>query len=173
MRAGDAQRRQAARAPPASSRRWHSGARPRRGGRRRIAATRTRSSRSRRSRRTRSRRRATSSSAAAVLDVVADDSGLVVDALGGEPGVRSKRWSGRARSGRAASSTHANNALLVAQTARASTDRRARFVCAAAWRGAAGEAVARGEVRGTIARASRRGRMGSATIPTSSSTSSG
>ena len=29
------------------------------------------------------------------LPIVADDSGLMVTALGGEPGVRSKRWSGR------------------------------------------------------------------------------
>ncbi|MFL5620297.1 MAG: non-canonical purine NTP pyrophosphatase [Gemmatimonadaceae bacterium] len=82
------------------------------------------------------------------LDVVADDSGLAVDALGGEPGVRSKRWSERADlSGPLLDA--ANNERLMA-TMRGLKDRRARFVCAAAWRGSHGEAVGRGEVRGRI-----------------------
>lgn len=82
------------------------------------------------------------------LDVVADDSGLVVDALGGEPGVRSKRWSGRADlSGQKLDD--ANNEQLLARL-RGVEDRRARFVCVAAWRGGAGEALARGEVVGRI-----------------------
>jgi XTP/dITP diphosphohydrolase len=82
------------------------------------------------------------------LDVVADDSGLVVEALGGEPGVRSKRWSARA-------DLHgheldvANNEQLMRRM-RGLADRRARFVCAAAWSGAAGDAVTRGEVPGRI-----------------------
>jgi len=82
------------------------------------------------------------------IDVVADDSGLVVDALGGEPGVRSKRWSGRADL-RGPSLDDANNERL-AMRMRGVSDRRARFVCAAAWRGSAGEAVAHGEVAGRI-----------------------
>jgi XTP/dITP diphosphohydrolase len=82
------------------------------------------------------------------LDVVADDSGLVVDALGGEPGVRSKRWSGRpGLEGHELDA--ANNAQLLARM-QAQTDRRARFVCAAAWRGTGGEGVRRGEVPGRI-----------------------
>jgi XTP/dITP diphosphohydrolase len=82
------------------------------------------------------------------LDVVADDSGLVVDALDGEPGVRSKRWSGRADlTGR--SLDVANNERL-AMRMRGVADRRARFVCAAAWRGSAGEVVVHGEVAGRI-----------------------
>lgn len=82
------------------------------------------------------------------LNVVADDSGLVVQALGGAPGVRSKRWSGRADlEGHALDA--ANNAQLVARM-QGKPDRRARFVCAAAWCGAAGEAVTRGEVPGRI-----------------------
>jgi XTP/dITP diphosphohydrolase len=82
------------------------------------------------------------------LDVVADDSGLAVDALGGEPGVRSKRWSGRNDlAGHALDD--ANNARLMERIAGLS-NRRARFVCVAAWRGIAGEAVARGEVVGRI-----------------------
>ena len=82
------------------------------------------------------------------LDVFADDSGLAVDALGGEPGVRSKRWSERADlSGQQLDEE--NNARLM-QRMRRVTERRARFVCAAAWRGKDGEAVARGEVVGRI-----------------------
>lgn len=81
------------------------------------------------------------------LDVVADDSGLSVDALDGSPGVRSKRWSGI--SGGSHEIDAANNAKLVSSLAGAVT-RRARFVCAAAWHGAQGELVARGLVEGTI-----------------------
>jgi len=82
------------------------------------------------------------------LDVIADDSGLVVEALGGEPGVRSKRWSGRSDlSGHALD--EANNARLITRM-RGVEDRRARFVCAAAWRGAEGELVVRREVWGRV-----------------------
>lgn len=82
-------------------------------------------------------------------DVVADDSGLEVLALGGAPGVRSKRWSGRVDL-EAEELDAANNRLLL-ERMRDESDRRARFVCAAAWRGAAGSLVVRGEVAGTIA----------------------
>lgn len=58
------------------------------------------------------------------LPAVADDSGLVVDALGGEPGVRSARFAGPE------ADDAANTALLLARL-RGHTDRRARFVCAA------------------------------------------
>jgi XTP/dITP diphosphohydrolase len=83
------------------------------------------------------------------LDVVADDSGLVVEALGGEPGVRSKRWSERAEL-EGLALDRANNERLATRL-RGITDRRARFVCVAAWRGSEGEALARGEVAGRIA----------------------
>ena len=82
------------------------------------------------------------------LDVVADDSGLAVDALGGEPGVRSKRWSGCTDlAGRQLD--EANNAQLM-ERIDGLADRGARFVCVAAWRGRDGEALARGEVEGRI-----------------------
>jgi non-canonical purine NTP pyrophosphatase, rdgB/HAM1 family len=80
--------------------------------------------------------------------VVADDSGLEVMALGGEPGVRSKRWSGGADLDGPALDA-ANNALLVARLDGV-TDRRARFVCAAAWCAGSDSLVARGEVPGSI-----------------------
>jgi XTP/dITP diphosphohydrolase len=81
------------------------------------------------------------------LDVVADDSGLCVDALGGEPGVRSKRWSGLV--GTAQEVDAANNAKLVSSLGGASA-RRAQFVCAAAWQGESGQLVTTGAVEGTI-----------------------
>ena len=83
------------------------------------------------------------------LDVVADDSGLVVDALGGEPGVRSKRWSDRTDL-EGAALDRANNEKLIRRL-QGAANRRARFVCAAAWRGTLGELVSRGAVTGRIA----------------------
>ena len=84
--------------------------------------------------------------------VIADDSGLEVAALGGLPGVRSKRWAGRSDlEGRALDV--ANNAKLMAALAR-ETNREARFVSVVAYREGLGpgarELVARGEVRGRI-----------------------
>ncbi|HEY5441045.1 MAG TPA: RdgB/HAM1 family non-canonical purine NTP pyrophosphatase [Gemmatimonadaceae bacterium] len=80
--------------------------------------------------------------------VIADDSGLAVDALQGAPGVHSKRWSGRGDlEGRALDAS--NNALLLAKMD-GETNRGARFVCAAAWCDGAFELVARGEVLGRI-----------------------
>jgi XTP/dITP diphosphohydrolase len=78
--------------------------------------------------------------------VVADDSGLAVDALGGAPGVRSKRWS--AAPGLSGSAlVAANNAKLVAALGGAE-DRSAHFVCAAAWSDGERTLVVRGEVPG-------------------------
>lgn len=82
------------------------------------------------------------------LGVLADDSGLEVRALGGRPGVHSKRFSGRTDlSGRALDAE--NNARLLAALESAG-DRGARFVCAAAFVSSRGEAVARGVVDGRI-----------------------
>lgn len=58
------------------------------------------------------------------LPVLADDSGLVVDALGGEPGVYSARYAGPN-----ASSADCIAKLLAEMQARRAQDRRARFVC--------------------------------------------
>ena len=61
------------------------------------------------------------------LPALADDSGLEVDALDGEPGVRSSRWAG------ADADDAANNAKLVRLLADVPEDRRtARFVAVAA-----------------------------------------
>ena len=81
-------------------------------------------------------------------NVVADDSGLAVDALGGSPGVRSKRWSGRSDL-QGAQLDAANNAQLVAAM-RGQSLRTARFVCCAAWSDGRAEVLARGEVGGNV-----------------------
>ena len=82
---------------------------------------------------------------------VADDSGLEVRALGGAPGVRSRRWARDRGEPRVDElGDDANNAVLVRVLA-GERDRRARFVCAAAYCGPNGEElVAEGTVDGTI-----------------------
>ena len=85
------------------------------------------------------------------LATLADDSGLEVYALGGKPGVFSKRWSGR-RDLTGVALDEANNAELL-RALRAIQDRRARYVCVAALVSGAGELMRRGEVSGEILRA--------------------
>lgn len=80
--------------------------------------------------------------------VVADDSGLEVAALGGRPGVRSKRWSGRTDL-TGASLDAANNARLIAEL-RGLTTRDARYVCAAAFVDGAVAFTCRGTTSGII-----------------------
>jgi len=75
--------------------------------------------------------------------VVADDSGLVVDALGGAPGVHSKRFTPEA-------TAESNNRRLLAELD-GRTDRSARFVCAMAVVSPQGERVAEGRCEGHIA----------------------
>ena len=66
-------------------------------------------------------------SAQSGLPALADDSGLIVDALGGAPGVRSARWAGER------ADDAANNAKLLAALAGVPDERRgARFHCAVA-----------------------------------------
>lgn len=82
------------------------------------------------------------------MPTIADDSGLEVSALGGAPGVRSKRWSGRADlSGQALDDE--NNRLLLERLAGAA-DRMAKYVCAAAYSDGGVEFVERGETAGHI-----------------------
>jgi XTP/dITP diphosphohydrolase len=80
------------------------------------------------------------------LPAIADDSGLEVDALGGDPGVWSARYAGEP------TDDHANNAKLVAELGDVPDERRtARFVCAAAIVHPDGrEAVVRGTMEGRI-----------------------
>ncbi|CAN5149865.1 RdgB/HAM1 family non-canonical purine NTP pyrophosphatase [soil metagenome] len=79
------------------------------------------------------------------LAALADDSGLVVDALGGEPGVRSARYSGPPGDDDA-------NTRLVLERMRGVADRAARFVCVAALATPDGRAwTAEGRLEGTLA----------------------
>lgn len=77
--------------------------------------------------------------------VLADDSGLVVEALGGEPGVRSARYAGEP------SDDQANNRLVL-ERMRGAQDRRAAFVVVLAMVLPDGsEILAEGRCEGTIA----------------------
>jgi XTP/dITP diphosphohydrolase len=87
------------------------------------------------------------------MPTLADDSGLCVDALGGAPGVWSKRFSGNTElAGQALDD--ANNEKLLSALADA-TDLSAGYKCAAAFVGSGVNAVEMGEVRGHIVREPR------------------
>jgi XTP/dITP diphosphohydrolase len=81
---------------------------------------------------------------AASLPALADDSGLAVTALGGDPGIHSARWAGPSRDF-AAAMRRVEDAL------QGKTDRSAHFVCALAlaWPGG-GTAVFEGRVDGQL-----------------------
>ena len=93
------------------------------------------------------------------MPTLADDSGVVVDALGGAPGVLSKRFSGRSDlSGTELDA--ANNAKLMAEIARIDAERfergegtaprTARYVCVAAFVSSRGELIRDGKIEGRI-----------------------
>jgi XTP/dITP diphosphohydrolase len=82
------------------------------------------------------------------LPTMADDSGLCVRALGGTPGVWSKRYSGRYDLD-GQDLDDANNAKLLAELG-AAHDTTASYTCAAAYVDEHGETVALGETHGRI-----------------------
>ena len=83
------------------------------------------------------------------MTAVADDSGIAVDALGGAPGVYSKRFTPE-------KTAQSNNARLLRELAQTPDDQRtARFVCAMAVVSAHGEQVAEATCEGRIAHAPR------------------
>ncbi len=85
------------------------------------------------------------------LPVLAEDSGLEVDALGGAPGVRSARFAGEE-----ATDEENLRKLLTLLEGVPDGERGARFVCVAVVRLPDGtELIAEGELRGRIARAPR------------------
>ena len=90
------------------------------------------------------------------MPALADDSGLCVDALGGAPGVRSRRFAA-VDEARGERQDAANNRHLLALLADVPDEARgARFVCAVAVAWPDGRAlVRRGEVAGAILRAPR------------------
>ena len=95
--------------------------------------------------------KATAVAKAAAMVAVADDSGLVVDALGGMPGVLSARWAGRH------GDDAANLRLVLDQVVDVPDSRRtAAFVCAAAAVAPDGrQVVVEGRVEGTLVREPR------------------
>ncbi|MDO4173281.1 MAG: RdgB/HAM1 family non-canonical purine NTP pyrophosphatase [Eubacteriales bacterium] len=80
------------------------------------------------------------------LPAVADDSGLVIDALNGFPGIHSARWAGPE------ATAHDRNLLLLEKMLHVPEDQRgAEFVCVAACVFPDGRELAvRGQCRGTI-----------------------
>lgn len=90
------------------------------------------------------------------LATLADDSGIEVDALGGAPGVRTRRYAGED------ATDEANNAKLLAALAGLPPERRgARYVCVLAL-ALPGDAGPRGGVSVTTVRGTCRGRIAGA-----------
>jgi XTP/dITP diphosphohydrolase len=93
------------------------------------------------------------------FDILADDSGIEVDALGGEPGARSARFAADAGFRSTGNADADNNLLLLQKLAATPKDKRgARYRCALALANS-GECVltAEGAVEGTIASEPRGG----------------
>lgn len=84
--------------------------------------------------------------------ILAEDSGLEVDALEGAPGVRSKRWAGSAASGAA---IDADNNVALLRALEHSASRTARYRCVALCVSDAQRFVGEGRAEGRITREAR------------------
>lgn len=89
-------------------------------------------------------KKAREAAAVAGCDVLADDSGLCVDALAGAPGIYSARYAGE-------NATDAQNNEKLLAALNGMQDRTARFVCVVALVSGGNVATARGEIEGVIA----------------------
>ena len=89
------------------------------------------------------------------LDVIADDSGLCVDALGGGPGVRSRRFASDHGMGRSDQDAANNDCLLHLLDRVEDGERGAHYRCAVACLAADRTLVVSGRVEGRITRESR------------------
>lgn len=77
------------------------------------------------------------------ISCIADDSGLQIDALNGEPGVYSARYAGEP-------TNDVDNCKLVLEKMRNVEDRKARFVSVISFRSEREEKLFRGELEGTL-----------------------
>ena len=84
------------------------------------------------------------------MPTLADDSGLAVDALGGAPGVFSKRFSGRSDLTGVALDDANNEKLLRELQRMGPVSRSARYICVAAYVGAPGEMIRTGTIKGKV-----------------------
>ena len=85
------------------------------------------------------------------LPTVADDSGIEVDALGGRPGVKSRRFAPLPDTTGREEQDQANNRYLIELLSDVEPARRtARYVCVAALKSASGEALFRGTAEGVV-----------------------
>ena len=91
--------------------------------------------------------KARAAASASGLVALADDSGLCVAALGGDPGIYSARWAGEAKD-----FGHAMEQVEQAMQASGTTDRSAAFICglALAWPDKGGLDYFEGTVEGTL-----------------------
>lgn len=84
------------------------------------------------------------------LPVLADDSGLCVNALGGAPGIYSARYAKKFAPGRFSDDKDANNRAFLLESMREFEDRSAYFCCAAAFTDGVREFVCMGKTFGRI-----------------------
>ncbi len=85
------------------------------------------------------------------LPTVSDDSGIEVDALGGRPGVKSRRFAPLPETASREEQDQANNRHLLQLLSDVEPARRtARYVCVAVLKSASGEALFRGTAEGRV-----------------------